>query len=397
MNKRTLLVEILDGRLFAAAMKGAQVEDLYIDAIDTHARWASLYLGTVQRIDQKLDAAFVNLGEEGLGFLQAKHVRLPNYDPSRPSSIGDLLKAGQKILVQIKSEANPESAHERYKLPRLTMQLYIPGQSLIFNPTSTSMNISKNITSDAVLSLANKLKTRGGWIIQPSAQQADGKTLVHEANTLLGTWREIGAKREANPNQERLLMPGPNAFERALLDYGTTKFDRIEVADKTLLQDLQNWSKRFDPALAESKKLRLFKPDRPGESLLDMYDALSTLEQACQQNVPLSAGGNLIIEKTHAFCAIDVNRGSADNIVSLNMAAAEEAVRQIYIRNISGAILIDFVAMKLKSDRARLLTLLSGLLQDDRGSAQVHGFTRLGIVELTRKRRTGTLAEKLRR
>src|SRR5690606_26029951 len=99
-------------------------------------------------------------------------------------------------------------------------------------------------------------------------------------------------------------------------------------------------------------------------------------------------------EHTHAVIMIDVNQGNGTSASAVNQEAAQEVSRQIRLRNLSGAILVDFIGMHLKSERIKLVELMEDLLAWDTGSAEVHGFTRLGIIELTRKRRTATYAEK---
>ena len=110
----------------------------------------------------------------------------------------------------------------------------------------------------------------------------------------------------------------------------------------------------------------------------------------------LNDGGTIVIEHTSALTVIDVNQGRADSISGVNQSAAREIARQCRLRSLSGAILIDFINMDQKNERVRLLETLEALFAADKVSAQVHGLTRLGLVELTRKRRSAAFAEKLK-
>ena len=159
---------------------------------------------------------------------------------------------------------------------------------------------------------------------------------------------------------------------------------------------LATWCEIHDPALAKSKRLRLYKPEAQGQRLFDIHDIYAELEALEEKKVFLATGGSLIIEPTHALIVIDVNQGSATNIVEANIAAAHEVARQIRLRNLSGAIIVDFINMSQKSERAKLLDALERVLADDPAGAQSHGFTRIGIIEITRKRRSAMSYEKKR-
>jgi len=191
-----------------------------------------------------------------------------------------------------------------------------------------------------------------------------------------------------------LRLPGPDALQRALGDYGAESFDHIQVADKALLHRLMDWSAQHAPALANSKRLRLFRPERVGQRLFDQDDIFGAIESLGETMLPLPDGGDIIIEQTHAAVVIDVNQGSASTPAATNRTAAEEIIRQLRLRNLSGEILADFINMPKKEDRAALLEKLQKLAEADKAGLQIHGFTRLGIIEMTRKRRDGAYAEK---
>ena len=391
-----LLAEEIDGRLHVAVMRKGVLDDLYLDRRKTVAGWASFYLGKVTKIDPKLDAAFVDIGGGVTGFLQAKHVTFAGSDASDArTGIAELLKTGQMVMVQVKSEAKKASEHEHHKLPRLTMKLYVMGQFLIYSPLSSQVTISRKIVNDEILAITSKLKGTGGWILPANADTAKEEDIQFEAKKLLSKWDVIQGSKEALGSTPGLLREGPDALTRALNDYGIHAFEHIYVADKKLLQKAMDWSERHYPALADSKRLRLFKAEKPGQTLFDAHDAHSGMDTLQDARVHLSCGGSIIIEPTQAIVVIDVNQGSAANISVANQEAAFETARQSRLRNLSGAILVDFINMAQKSERFRLMETLENLYAGDSASAQVHGFTRLGIIEITRKRRTATRAEKM--
>jgi ribonuclease G len=359
--------------------------------------WASLHLGKVVKLDAKLDAAIVDLGNGLQGFLPAKHVHVAGGDPSeRRTGIASILKGGQTLLVQIKSEGKRASLNENHKMPRLTTKLYVPGHHLAYCPLASPVTMSRDIEREDVLGMTAKLKAKGGWILQPHAEKENLDILQAEAQKLLEEWDVILGAEKSSEGKPRLLKAGPTALHRILFDYGANAFDHIHVGNRKLFDAMSQWCAKYDPPLATSKRLRLYKPEKPGQTLFDMEDLASELDMLSESRIDLSCGGSIIIEPTQALTVVDVNRGSADSVFRANEEAALETARQLRLRNISGAILIDFIGMEERTQRAALVETVEQAFAGDPGGAQVHGFTRLGIIEITRKRRTGPYAEKIK-
>jgi ribonuclease E/ribonuclease G len=392
-----LMADEIDGCLYAAVVRKGVLADLYVDPAVTTAGWASIYLGKVTKIDTKLDAAFVDMGEGLTGYLPAKHVVTDSEGESRPG-IAQVLKGGQMILVQVKSEAKRNTVHESHKVPRLTMKLYVPGLFLSHHPNTSQVSVVSGWKeNDKTNAIAARLKGKGGWIIRRAAENATEAEIEHEVQYLQEIGQKILAAKDTRGDKPGRLKAGPNALFRALVDYGAVNFEHIHIGNKAVFDLMTGWCARHLPALATSKRLRLFKPEKPDQKLFDIHDIYSELEALRDQQVYLNAGGTIIIEPTSAMTVIDVNQGSASGIPEINQAAAREIVRQCRLRNLNGALLIDFINMDQKSERVRLLDVMQALFADDTANAQVHGFTRLGIMEITRKRRTASLAEKLKK
>lgn len=389
-----LLADEIDGCLYAAVVERGMLVDLYMDPAVRAGAWATLYIGRVVKLDRRLNAALVDLGDGLSGWLPAKHALDAN------GEAGDLnaVRAGQSILVQIKSEAKRATVHEEGKLPRLTMKLYQPGVFVGHHPLSKKVQILEMQETPPARALAEQLKEEGGgWAIRSSTDDATDAEINQEIRYQRALWKKILETQAENAERIGVLKIGPNALYRALFDYGPKAFEHIYAGNRNVLDLAIKWCGRHLPALAESKRLRLFRPEKPGQQLFDIYDIHGELETLSDAEIQLSCGASIVIENTSAFTVIDVNQGSAETILIANRAAALEAARQCRLRNLSGAILIDFINMEQKSERAHLLDSLQEAFLGSGSATQVHGFTRLGIVELTRKRRTGTLAEKLKK
>ena len=391
-----LLVDRRHGRLNAAVVRRDGLYDLYVDGGDATASWASVYQGRVAKIDRGLDAAIIDLGNGLQGFLPAKHAEPYREDKGeRRPELPEVLRPGQSILVQIKSEARRGTRHEQLKMPRLTTKIAVMGQYLHHTPLAPRVLMSRKIAQEHILQTVTEFKKgEKGFLVQAQSDLAQSDDLLREAEALPRLWQAItaGAPADGTP---QLLQAGPNALERALIDYGSAAFDHIYVADRDILTMMQNWCAVHQPDLAESKRLRLFKPEKLGQKLFDLYDVEGSIEDLRDAEIPLPSGGGIIIDYTHAMVVIDVNQGSTPTAVSANIEAAREVARQLRLRNLSGAIIVDFINMNQRTDRAQVIEALEKAVGDDSCATLVHGFTRIGIAELTRKRRTGMVIEKL--
>jgi ribonuclease E/ribonuclease G len=393
---RELMVDERHGRLVAAVVRKNGLSDLYVDGPDSIAAWGSIYLGRVAKIDRALDAAIMELGDGLQGILPAKHAQpVAANAGTRKLPIGDVLRPGQSILVQVKSEAKRGSRHEQAKLPRLTSKIVLMGQYVHHTPLSGAVLMSRKIARGDIIETVGQMKSGTvGCLVQATADLARPEEPPAEAAVLARKWEEIKADMQGGGDQPRLLLAGPNAMERALIDYSSAGFDHIHVADRNILKLMQDWCAVYQPDLASSKRLRLFKPEKLGQKLFDIYDVEGSIEDLQDAQVPLLGGGGIIIDYTLAMVVIDVNQGSCPSILDANLEAAREVARQMRLRNLSGAILVDFINMSQRSERELLIATLQKALADDCCGALVHGFTRIGIAEITRKRRAAMHVER---
>lgn len=393
-----LLIDNRNGHLHAAVVRKTSMIDLFTDSGDASVpTWGSIYVGRVAKIDRALDAAIIELGDGLTGFLPAKHAQ-PNSQnaAARKSAIGDILSPGQSLIVQIKSEPKRGTRHEQLKMPRLTTKIVVMGQYSHHTPMTNTVLMSRKIASPEVIDLVQDMKQGDtGYLVQATADLAPSiGDIKAEAVELAKMWQRMKAEIDTGGEKPRIVARGPNALARALFDYSAAAFDHIYVADKNTLALMQAWCTLHTPALATSKRLRLFKPEKLGQKLFDFYDVDGAIVDLNETQVFLPGGGGIIIDYTHAMVVIDVNQGSAPSSLEANIEAAREVARHIRLRNMSGAIVVDFINMTQRTERAAVLEALERALGNDMASPLVHGFTRIGIVEITRKRRAGMYIEK---
>jgi ribonuclease G len=401
-----ILIEEQEGSLWVAAMERRKLHGIEIDPVHEHVRWGSIYWAKVQRIDSKLDAAFLDLDGENTGILYNRDVRTKNKSgkltKGGSNPIGKTLKVGQFVLVQAKQGyLEPDYEDNRPledKSPVVSMDVAIQGRYLIYTPLDDSNRISMRIKDKKLRkqleNMIASLTDVQGCILRASAIYAQSDILIREAKILKAIWD--GLSEHATGSEVTLIMEGPDAFQRVLSDNAGRQIRSIEVVIMDHYQMAEDWCELFAPDLVPKIKPVELKNATMDLALLDHYDVIKPIESFFQPYVVLPGGGNVIIQSTAALIAIDVNRGADRNSnMTINTEAASEIARQIRLRNLGGAILIDFIKCKDEKEKKSLLDLMEKLVNEDPCTVQIHGFTNLGLLELTRQRRTPTLQERI--
>ncbi len=401
-----IIIEEQDGCLWVAGVERNRIESLDVDPAHEHVRWGSIYWAKVTRIDSKLDAAFLNLDGDNTGILYNRDVRVRDKSGklikggSQP--ISKLLKAGQFILVQAKqSYLEPDFEDNRpleEKSPVVSMDVAIPGRYLIYTPLDDSNRISARIRDKKLRKslevMIKALKDVDGCILRASAANTQSDVLIRESKILKAIWD--GLSEHAQGEDVLLIMEGPDALQRALSDNAERTVRRIEVVIMDHFQTAEDWCELFAPDLVTKIRPVELKNATMDLALFEHHDLIRQVESLFQTYTVLSGGGNIIIQPTAACVTIDVNRGSDRNSnLNINIEAAIEIMRQVRLRNLGGAVLVDFLNLKDDKERQQLLDQMEKLINLDPCTVQIHGFTKLGLLEMTRQRRTPTLAERV--
>ncbi len=400
-----IIIEEQQGMLWVAAIDRNKIESLEVDPVHERVRWGSIYWARVERIDNALDAAFLNLDGEATGILYNRDVRTKDKKGKLTKGgnqpIGKTLKAGDYILVQAKQGyLEPEFEDNRKledKSPVVSMDVAIQGRYLIYTPLDDSNRISMRIRDKKLRKqledMIAGMSDVQGCILRAAAANTQSDMLIREAKILKAIWD--GLSEHAEGTEITLIMEGPDALQRALSDNADQQIRSIEVVIMDHFQSAEDWCELFAPDLVPKIKPVELKNATMDLALFDHYDLIKPMGTLFQPYVVLPGGGNVLIQGTAALTAIDVNRGADRNSnLNINIEAAAEIARHIRIRNLGGAILIDFINMKDEKERKQLLTQFENLVNDDPCTIQIHGFTKLGLLELTRQRRTPTLYER---
>lgn len=401
-----IIIEEQEGSLWVAAAERGKLQGLEVDPVHERIRWGSIYWARVDRIDAKMDAAFVDLdGGETFGILYNKDVRTRvkgKLVKGGQQPIGKALRAGDYILVQAKqSYLETEFEDERpleEKSPVVSMDVAIQGRYLIYTPLDDSNRISSRIKDKKLRKQLEKMITSledvHGCILRASAANTQSDMLIREGKILKAIWE--GLSEYATGEEISLIMEGPDALQRTLSDNSSHPIRRIEVVIMDHFQIAEDWCELFAPDLVPKIKPIELKDATRDLALLEHHDLIKQIEGFFQPYVILPGGGNMIIQGTAALTAIDINRGADRNSnLNINLEAAAEIARQMRVRNLGGILMIDFLKMKDAKEQKALQENLEAMVNEDPCTIQIHGFTALGLMELTRQRRTPTLYERV--
>ena len=345
-----------------------------------------VYLATVDNILPSIDAAFVNVGYDKMGFLHAN-------DAIGKGTLKEKLSPKQKIIVQVVKEP------VGHKGPRVSTLLSLPGRFLVLMPHETGINVSRKIVSNKerarLKSIISLLKPVGvGVIVRTEAEGQSDADIQEDLEILLEKWNTIVTAAETRPAPS-LLYRDQDLLYRVMREACSEDVDEIILdtsygAHRTQ-QILQNWN------MNKNIEVNVYKGS---ETLLAASGVVKEIKAALQTKVNLPSGGYLFIQTTEALTVIDVNSGKFvssntqdETIVKTNLEAVHEIARQLRLRNIGGMVIVDFIDMNNRRDKLAIMEELELALEKDKAKPQVGQLSDLGLVELTRHRQGQSLSE----
>ena len=400
-----ILIEELEGSLWVAALKDGRLEGLEVDPSYEEVRWGSIYWAKVKSISKSLDAAFLDLDGDNTGILYNADVRWIDDEgithKGGAESIGKRLKPGDMIAVQAKSAYIPsledEFTPEEDKNPQMSMDITLPGRYLVFcammRENRISMRIRDKTLRKQLRTMLDAMEDIQGCILRAAAADMQTDILVREGKILSNTWEGISQYFEGD--EPGLIARGPNAIQRTLSDHATQQIESIEVSILEHFTKIEEWCTIFAPDLVT--KIEPIELDNASEDLALFHyrDIIGQIEALFQSYTLLPSGGNIILQGTAALTAVDVNKSAArGSNLDVNIQAAKEVARQLRLRNTGGIIVVDFLKSQNKKDQGKLIAALEEAINDDPCTVQIHGMTALGLIEITRKRRTPPLEER---
>ncbi|GDX60721.1 ribonuclease G [Nitrosomonadaceae bacterium] len=389
-----ILVNITAQEIRVALMEGGVVQELHIEQANNPGVIGNIYNGRISRVLPGMQAAFIDIGLDCPAFLHVTDIFNPHQGDKIGRPIEKMLHEGENILVQVIKDSIGN------KKARLSTQISIVGRMLVYLPQESSIAISQRIEDKIERELLREKLQRlipaveeGGYIIRTMARAASEASLLADVRYLHKLWLNI-KKDFLSTFLPTLLYQDLNLSHRILRDFVNDDTVRILVDSQEIFQKMIIFTQEYMTDITKRVECYIGKPP-----LFDLYRVEDEVVKSLARQVNLKSGGYLVFDQTEALIVVDVNTGKfvgvysfEDTILKTNLEAVFAIAHQLRLRNLGGIIVIDFIDMENKEHRSTVLVELRKALMRDRMRSTVHGFTKLGLVEMTRKRIQGNLA-----
>lgn len=379
-----------DTRCFMLVDNGIVIEK-YIDNLQSNRIEGNIYLGRVQNVLQGMQSAFINIGEKRNTFIHIKDL-LPKVDIRTNTNnvnlqelnIKKYLKPGIPLLVQVKRESSDR------KGPKVSTHINITGRFCVLMPNTNFITISQKIVDvqekDRLIKIIQgELPENFGAIIRTSAKDKTAQEIKKDIKVLITKWYEIEQKSKQAESFPKLIYKNNELIKKFIIDIIDQDIDRIITNDEHSYNQIKNI---LSEIICKKEVESLLKKD----NLLKMYDIDEQLNKIENRKIWLKCGGFITIDRTEALTAIDVNSCKYIGTTNLektaflvNKEASIEIAKQLRLRDIGGIIIIDYIDMQDKDNKRKIKEILEENLKIDRSKTQVLEFTKLNLLEMTRK------------
>ncbi|SDK79260.1 ribonuclease G [Catalinimonas alkaloidigena] len=399
-----------------ALVQDKRLVEFHFDQHDEKFTVGDIYLGTVRKVSQGLNAAFVDVGYEKDAFLhyhdlgpqvrsllkyvkttQSQKGNAPRVeqmslesDIDKLGKITQVLNRNQQILVQVIKE--PIST----KGPRLSCEISLAGRYLVLVPFSNTISVSKKVTSkeerQRLQRLISSIKPANfGVIIRTVAEGKEVAELDRDLRNLLKKWEDGFQKLQKAKPRDKVIgeMGRASSLLRDLLN---ESFDNITVDSREIYEEVKEYIRTIAPD--KEKIVRLHNSSR--NKLFEVNGIEKQIRTLFGKTVSLPSGGYLVIEHTEALHVIDVNSGNSGNrphsedqestALRVNSEAVKEVARQLRLRDIGGIIVIDFIDQKKTENRRKIYDEMRQEMKEDRSRHTVLPLSKFGIMQITRQR-----------
>lgn len=372
-----------------ALVENGKLVEVYNSDDETKKRRleGNIYAGEVGDIISGMQAAFIDFGESRNGFIHFKDV-VPQLDAKQGMKLEEVdikkvLKPKQKIMVQVKKDCDDK------KGARLSTHICLAGKYMVLMPNTSIITISQKIEdekikNDLIKIIKDNIPENCGAIVRTSAQTTSSEKIIKEIEKLSKKWNNINKKFKTYKGKPTILYESENIVEKIILDLGTKKLEKITTNSSAEYSKIKK--------MLDSENLDINLVQEKNSDLLTKYELDSQIEKSTNRKIWLNCGGFITIDKTEALIAIDVNTGKftgkkdlESTVFKVNKEATLEIAKQLRLRDIGGIIIIDYIDMKNKENKDKIEELLKEALKEDRAKTQVEGFTKLNLMEMTRK------------
>ena len=378
-----ILIDKQKENTVVAVVQDGELVELYNEKNTEKRLEGNIYLGKIKNIIPGMQSAFIDIGEEKNALVHIKDIipKVSNvtgnvYEDTSKYDIAKIVKPGDEILVQVKRDCNEQ------KGPRVTKDIKINGKLVILMPYSNFITISQKIENENEIKrlkeiIKKKLPEGCGAIIRTAAEGKSEEEIVSEIHILLDFWNNL--LKSANEMKNKNLAPvkiydNDGIVGKIITDLAENNLENIYTNDKDLAKHFETMKDKI-----------IFQKD-----VLDKYEVKNKMK--LDRKIWLKCGGFITIDKTEALTAIDVNSGKFTGnknlertVLKVNREATKEIAKQIRLRDIGGIIIIDYIDMEEEKDKEEIRNYIIECFKQDRSKVQVLEFTKLGLLEITRK------------
>ena len=420
-----------------AIVEDGVLEELYIERTSQDSYVGNIYKGVVVNLEPSIQAAFVDFGVGRNGFLhisdiEPQYFRQGGYEPPQPTSSGgsrrndhrgadaslddevdegpgdepprqrayrpggrprfkppiqEILRRGDEVLVQVIKEGIGT------KGPTLSTYISIPGRYLVLMPALGRIGVSRKIededTRRRLRSIMLELNPpRGvGFIVRTAGSDRTKRELSRDLAYLLRLWKVI-VRRIKKLSAPVDIYEESDMIIRTIRDIFTSEVDTIYIDEPSAHERAKEFLQLVMPRYVN--RLQLYEGKEP---LYHKYRLDEEIAKMYRREVPLKAGGSIVIDQTEALVAIDVNSGSfraddsaEETAYQMNLLAAKEIARQIRLRDLGGVVVNDFIDMRKEKHRRAVERALRDAVRRDRSRIKILRTSPFGLVEMTRQR-----------
>lgn len=399
--KEILINEGDNSKITTALLENGNMVEVYEQEENSIDLEGNIYCGIIRNILPGMQSAFVDINEKKNAFIHIKDI-LPKESNKTGNkekkfeecNIQEYIKPNMPILVQVKKNA------ENKKGARVSKHVNLTGKFTVLMPDVDFITISQKIEdkneklrlkkmAEKIMNIINCKNEKYGIIMRTASINAQENEIEEDIKELIKLWKNILIKYNSEENNKKPIK----------LYNGDTSLLRLitSIANMDKLKIITNSPKQYDEIKEEIKSFKKahIQIELKNDSLMNMYNLQEQLEKIKERKVWLKCGGFITIDRTEALTAIDINSGKFtgkknsskdENIYKVNEEATIEIAKQLRLRNISGIIVIDYIDMENEEDRKRICELFKRELKKDRSKTQIVGFTKLDLLEMTRKK-----------
>lgn len=434
--KKEIIINSTLNEVQIAITENGELAELFTEAPDKERLVGNVYIGTVQRIMQGMNATFVNIGLGQDAFLHFSDVDssledsfiteddeeddeetpqeaatnvalrkkmkssrgkkpMPTFRTKRSGTVGINLQPKQTVIVQVVREAYSS------KGVRVTTKVALPGRYVVLMPFESMIGVSRKIQSvrerKRLRNLAKSILPPGlGCIIRTAAEDKTDVELRRDWDHLLEQWKEI-ERNVATARPPSLLYKDKNLAGSVIRDLFTQDVVRVALDSKKLYDETTEYLRWMSPELAEKVEYYTGK-----KSIFHHFRLDRAISDTFARKVMLPGGGSIVIDQTEALCVVDVNSGRAltereqeKNAFIANMEAVHAVCMQLRLRDIGGMVIIDFIDMVEESNRKKIYDEMRRELNRDRAKTIIYPITQLGLMQMTRQRIRQNISERI--